>query len=395
MDGDSNAISFSGSNNRVVNYGQITAGNRGIYMFTNSGLDAGAIYNYGSITGKDAIGLNVAGSISIYNYGRINGSANAVSVFGGLGSAYLVNRGLIDGNILRDDGPSTLINRGTISGNVQLGGGIDFLDNRGGTIDGLINMGGGVDTYKPGTSQEIVNGGGQAGDLLDFKESGTVHLALDGSIAAIGAAMGDTYTGFDSITGSLNGSDILIGDAQNNRLEGLGGNDSLTGLDGDDVLAGGLGSDTLDGGNGTDTLNGGDGNDILVGGDGTDILDGGAGNDTLNGGLGGDSLTGGPGADKFVFGPGEITNADGILDFNSADKDRIDLSAIDANTALKGDQAFIFIGTDQFHNIAGELRYTYGNGTVLLQADTNGDGVRDFSLGLSGLSVIAATDFVL
>ena len=256
-------------------------------------------------------------------------------------------------------------------------------------------MGGGVDTYKPGTSQEIVNGGGQAGDLLDFKESGTVHLALDGSIAAIGAAMGDTYTGFDSITGSLNGSDILIGDAQNNRLEGLGGNDSLTGLDGDDVLAGGLGSDTLDGGNGTDTLNGGDGNDILVGGDGTDILDGGAGNDTLNGGLGGDSLTGGPGADKFVFGPGEITNADGILDFNSADKDRIDLSAIDANTALKGDQAFIFIGTDQFHNIAGELRYTYGNGTVLLQADTNGDGVRDFSLGLSGLSVIAATDFVL
>lgn len=87
------------------------------------------------------------------------------------------------------------------------------------------------------------------------------------------------------------GTDILIGNEQDNVLTGLGGGDLLIGGDGDD---------TLDGGSGDDELLGGDGNDSLTGGGGDDTLDGGSGNDTLNGGLDQDSVRGGTGNDLIV-----------------------------------------------------------------------------------------------
>ncbi len=156
--------------------------------------------------------------------------------------------------------------------------------------------------------------------------------------------------------------DRLIGDKNDNLLEGAGGNDILRGNrgndilnggDGNDVFNGGLGDDLIDGGTGVDrlvgqgnldftltdtsltgqgtdtfvniekvsliggkgdnflnaeaftlgdvVLRGNDGNDTLKGGAGVDVLFGGDGDDLLYGGLGQDRFFGDDGADTFVL----------------------------------------------------------------------------------------------
>ncbi|MDO9706769.1 calcium-binding protein [Paracraurococcus lichenis] len=111
---------------------------------------------------------------------------------------------------------------------------------------------------------------------------------------------GITLTGGD-------GPDVLLGKANDDRLDGGRGNDLLLGHGGNDFLTGGPESpygpdgkivdlpdnDTLLGGAGRDTLAGGIGNDYLSGGSGDDSLSGGWGNDTLLGGAGNDTLVGG------------------------------------------------------------------------------------------------------
>lgn len=75
--------------------------------------------------------------------------------------------------------------------------------------------------------------------------------------------------------------DVLIGNANANRIAGRGGNDALCGLDGGDTLIGGAGDDSIDGGAGNDTIKGSGGNDTIVGGAGQDNIEGGGGNDTI------------------------------------------------------------------------------------------------------------------
>jgi len=66
--------------------------------------------------------------------------------------------------------------------------------------------------------------------------------------------------------------------------------------------------------------------DKLTGNGGGNSLDGALGNDTLIGGKGNDTLSGGIDADSFVF--KEAADADNILDYESADGDIVDLSAL-------------------------------------------------------------------
>ncbi|MGA9581482.1 MAG: Ig-like domain-containing protein [Allosphingosinicella sp.] len=140
---------------------------------------------------------------------------------------------------------------------------------------------------------------------------------------------------------------------------------------------------------------------ILIGGAGNDVLSGGAGDDNITGGLRGDTLYGGAGNDIFRYNSVQESNSterDGIQDFNSGDL--IDLSRIDANTLLGGDQAFNFIGSAAFSNAAGELRFeniSLGGPIWLVQGDTNGDGVSDFEvvLVISPADPITSSDFIL
>jgi Ca2+-binding RTX toxin-like protein len=147
----------------------------------------------------------------------------------------------------------------------------------------------------------------------------------------------------------------------------------------------------------SDTLSGSSGNDNLVGRAGDDTLIGGSGNDRIIGGAGRDALQGSSGDDLFIFEKvsDSTTSAyDVIADFNRSD-DLIDLSKIDANTEKSGNQAFKFIGTSSFHDVAGELRYSTANGSTVIRGDIDGDGQTDFAVKLTGAFKLTSLDFAL
>ncbi|MEZ5743467.1 MAG: M10 family metallopeptidase [Sphingomonadaceae bacterium] len=131
----------------------------------------------------------------------------------------------------------------------------------------------------------------------------------------------------------------------------------------------------------------------------SDELFGGAGNDVLHGGLGRDELTGGTGADRFLFDDGDFAgltgmDADRIFDFSANEGDRIDLSLVDAISG-GSDNAFAFIGSDEFSQTAGELRYEALDGYALVSGDQDGDGIGDFAIRLDGVDTLLANNFIL
>jgi Ca2+-binding RTX toxin-like protein len=150
---------------------------------------------------------------------------------------------------------------------------------------------------------------------------------------------------------------------------------------------------------GDDEITGSDEADVLFGWGGNDIIDGGGGADEIAGGKGADELTGGLGPDVFVFlKPSDSKTKAGardtILDFDRAEGDTIDLSAIDARKG-GGDNRFSFVKKAEFGGDKGELRFEAKKGGALVEGDTNGDGKADFALFVSGLSKLRADDFDL
>ena len=160
-------------------------------------------------------------------------------------------------------------------------------------------------------------------------------------------------------TGNLN-ADIITGNAANNILQGMAGVDRLMGKDG---------------------------NDILLGGADADQLYGDAGNDRLDGGAGQDKMYGGAGADVFVFSFASDTartKSDKVLDFQTG-VDKIDLSAIDADIGVAGNQAFVYgSSADGVASLWMSGGYIYG--------DTNNDGTVDLAIYVTG--AIAQTDIL-
>lgn len=107
-----------------------------------------------------------------------------------------------------------------------------------------------------------------------------------------------------------------------------------------ELIRAGPGNDTVDGRGGNDILLGEDGDDDLRGGLGADRLEGGPGRDALDGGPWADTLEGGTGADLFIVSedprrPGRADpGLDLIVDFLPTDRDRLDLSQIQANAGV-------------------------------------------------------------
>lgn len=142
------------------------------------------------------------------------------------------------------------------------------------------------------------------------------------------------------------------------------------------------------------------GNDNVQGGGLNDVLFGHKGNDKMTGGVGADKLYGGSGADAFLFKSVKdstvaTSGRDKIYDFSHKEKDKIDVHLIDANTKAGGNQKFKFIGDDDFHKKAGELRYEKKGGDTLIHGDVNGDGRADFSIALEQYVNLKASDFIL
>ncbi|HEX8308115.1 MAG TPA: cadherin domain-containing protein [Allosphingosinicella sp.] len=147
-----------------------------------------------------------------------------------------------------------------------------------------------------------------------------------------------------------------------------------------------------------DLVFGRDGHDTIFGMAGADEIYGEGGNDVLVGGDGADKLSGGLGKDQFAYNNVSESTAgslDLITDFSRSQGDKISLSGIDANSLLSANQAFTFIGTSAFSNVAGQLRFETSAGITTVFGDVNGDGVADLQIQLSGAVPLIASDFVL
>lgn len=135
--------------------------------------------------------------------------------------------------------------------------------------------------------------------------------------------------GLDFLRG-MDGNDQLWGGAAFDDVHGNAGDDTVRGEDGADWVVGGkdqdllygdAGGDIVYGNLGNDTCEGGAGDDLVRGGKDNDTLSGGDGNDWLSGDRGDDTLAGGAGAD--IFHSSGDAGLDRILDFNSAEGDRL------------------------------------------------------------------------
>lgn len=244
---------------------------------------------------------------------------------------------------------------------------------------------------------------------MTFRGNGLVYKYQGKEIVGITAG---TFTSFNVVAEGAKVLDItglsLTGTALTKAIDSgstskflnalLSGDDVIKATKYADVFWGGDGSDRLYGGNGNDKISGGNGNDRLYGDNGNDTLKGDAGNDRLEGGAGADKLYGGAGADTFVFRSktDSTTSApDKIYDFSRAEKDKIDLSAFDANTVKTGEQDFSFIGTQKFHKVAGELRYEKSGGDTFIYGDIDGNGKADFKIVLDTSMSLLKGDFIL
>lgn len=133
---------------------------------------------------------------------------------------------------------------------------------------------------------------------------------------------------------------------------------------------------------------------------GNDSLTAGGENDTLIGAAGADTLHGGTGNDSFIFvrqtdSGATAPTSDLIVDFVRGE-DVIDLAGVDARTTNGvPNDAFTFIGTAVFSNVAGQLRYGTAAGVTTLQMDVNGNGTADTIIRLTGTLTLTAQDFVL
>jgi Ca2+-binding RTX toxin-like protein len=263
-----------------------------------------------------------------------------------------------------------------------------------GDIFSSTSSGVAINSGNPGQpAATITNTGKIAGETNGVSNQGinTVVLINSGTVESDFRAYYSPADGIDKITntGRMTGRIELFGN--NDTYDGAAGR--LTGT----VFAG-AGNDTVIGGADNDRFEGEDGNDALTGNGGKDILLGGVGLDRLTGGLGADTLTGGTGADRFIFKAAAESRGgtrDTIVDFSRGQGDRIQLTAIDANTKLAGNQAFTFIGTAGFSGKAGELRFQKIGTDTHIQADIDGNRTVDFLIVSDAPVSFVKGDFLL
>jgi Ca2+-binding RTX toxin-like protein len=333
------------------------------------------------------------------------------------------------------DGVANLNGAGNGQANIMMGNdGANVLDGAGG--EDVIKGGAGNDSLLGGDGADMLYGG----DGTDSLDGQNDNDTLNGGAGADSLFGG---SGADSLDGGAD-DDTLDGGIGNDQLFGGTGADSLGGNDGNDVMDGGTGADAMTGGLGDDTyyvddagdttvelagqgtdliraslswimggnienmlLDGsgnidGTGNDLInaiTGNAGNNTLDGGAGDDVLKGGNGADILIGGAGSDILVGGAGAdtftvlqasvrqshlggILEVDTVNDLIAAQGDRLDLSAIDADSNAAGDQAFTLVGNFSHH--AGEMTLSFSAGITLLTLDVDGDGSADYRMKISG-----------
>ena len=318
---------------------------RGQILAADTGADRVnlAALNIGSFATVQALMSEAAGSTTI------------ASLFNGLSSSVTLKDIAIAQLFAADFAFAGAVNE-VINGS----NGADDLFGAGGN-DNMRGLGGtdrlfgedGNDTLNGGLGGDTLNGGIGIDTVTYANATARVTAALDGSLAAAGEAVGDSYTSIERLTGS-NFNDALRGNSLANRLAGNNGVDTMDGMAGNDVLLGGLGADILSGGGGSD------------------------GFEYTNANQGGDTVT-------------DYTNLAGNNDslrflgtaFGGLAKGALDASRFVANTSGAATTVV--------------QRFVYETDTDILRYDADGNGVGAAVViaTFTGLSTLVLGDFVI
>jgi Ca2+-binding RTX toxin-like protein len=365
-----NNVLYAGAGNNVLNGG--------------TGSDS-VSYAYG-LAGTTGVTVSLAVSTAQATSG--SGSDTLTSIENLFGSAYADR---LTGN----------------SGANSLGGGAgnDTLD--GGAGSDTLAGGDGSDGYFVRDAGDVVS---ETNAVLASGGTDTVYSTLAAYTLTANVENGRILA---TVAANLTGNtlnNVLYAGAGNNVLDGGTGTDTVSyayGLAGTTGVTVSLAVGTATGGSGSDTLTNienliGSGlNDNLTGNAGNNTLDGAAGNDLLTGGVGRDVLTGGAGSDTFDFNVlSEMgltsTTWDVINDFVHS-LDKIDVSTLDANAALAGNQAFsapVVGGTfSGAFATAGDLYFD--NLAHVLYGNTDADTAAEIAIQLVGVTTLTAADLFL
>ena len=305
----------------------------------------------------------------------------------------------------------TVIDAGDVFARTVLGAGdisgIATLPTETPVLNFLLRGTSGNDNFTArGAQLDAIVSGSQSGNI-DFGD-GTDTLNLTSTSARLNSLGNSDINNLEQISFALASSGIelnlrsqseaftITGSSHNDSIQGGAGADTIFAGDGDDTINWTAGSDNdalLDGEDGNDTLqtvfntsfnDTGDGQiinveNVLLGTAATLVLDdqtegfnftgsafndaitAGSGADTIAAGAGNDTLTGGGGADTFRFAELGATNSDTITDYNFAQGDRIDVSALlDANFVSGSSNDGDFVRLQEFAS------------SVIVQVDTDG-----------------------
>jgi len=254
----------------------------------------------------------------------LTGDGNNNVIEGGLGDDVLVGGGGIDtasfagaasgvtvSLAVQGAAQNTGAGSDTLSGFENLEGSA-FNDSLTGDANANTLTGGaGDDTLNPGANGigivDVLDGGAGS-DTASFAGLGPVTAILNGAAdgtALVNGVPAATLRSIENLLGG-DGADTLVGDSNNNVIEGGLGNDVLVGGDGVDTLSfrgatgvtvnlggpatqnTGLGIDTIIGfenvrtGSGADNITGDAGDNVFFEGGGADVYDGAGGSDTLD-----------------------------------------------------------------------------------------------------------------
>ncbi|MEM9901782.1 MAG: hypothetical protein AAF865_10560 [Pseudomonadota bacterium] len=118
--------------------------------------------------------------------------------------------------------------------------GTGFDDTLFGNNEANVIFGGdGDDNIHPFGGTDFVDGGAGT-DTLNLSAATGINVDL-----AAGIAGPNTFVNFENVLGSVNGADVIFGDAGGNDLNGRGDDDLLNGRGGSDTLTGGDGADAF------------------------------------------------------------------------------------------------------------------------------------------------------
>ena len=164
------------------------------------------------------------------------------------------------------------------------------------------------------------------------------------------------YRGSASVT-----IDLVAGTAQRG-----GETDTLRGIQG---VIGSSAADTLQGDDGLNLFQGGGGRDVTTGGAGRDLHD----------------------FDRVQDSPAGAAKRDVITDFATG-FDKIDLTGIDADITVAGNQAFTWVREDALTR-SGQIGFFASGDDTIIRASTDADATAEFQLELSDFDALFGPDF--